>query len=343
MYDLGLVSVIVPVYNIEKFLPNCLETIIRQSYKKLEIILVDDGSTDRSGIICDNFAAKDSRVVVFHHNKNLHQGAARNTGKANAHGEFIIFVDGDDYLHLDAIKCMYEAINRDSGYDMAIIDFKETNISDETIDETKCIGECVSLTQDDLMERFFIWTMLWNKLYRHKVIADIWSYDYEISEDVDFSFRSFLNIKKAIWIKQTLYYYVQRENSTLHKPGTKIVGAKCSIDLLYNNILSLPMEYVNYQHILLKKLYEKMIFLIGMTWNSAERQANIIKCKQYEKGVHKLFFHDPHFNSTQRFAYYVNIKYPYVIRVLKLLTRDRFSWSLLSKSGVLFQESTLNS
>ena len=116
----GLVSIIVPVYNIEGFLPNCLDTIARQTYKNLEILLVDDCSTDGSGIICDEFAAKDPRAVVFHHDQRKLAGATRNTGQAAAHGEFIMFVDGDDYLHLDTVKLLYEAINLDGGYDMVL-------------------------------------------------------------------------------------------------------------------------------------------------------------------------------------------------------------------------------
>lgn len=109
MNSTELISVIVPVYNVEAYLPKCLETICHQTYRNLEIILVDDGSTDSSGRICDEFAKKDQRTVVIHQ-LNQRQWAARNAGLRVATGEYIMFVDGDDYIHLDAVRVMYEAI-----------------------------------------------------------------------------------------------------------------------------------------------------------------------------------------------------------------------------------------
>ncbi len=105
-----LVSVIVPVYNIEAYLPHCLECIEAQTYKNLEIVLVDDGSTDGSGRICDEFAAKDPRARVIHQ-PNTGCWAASNAGQDAATGEYLWFPDGDDYFHKDIIRLMYEAIN----------------------------------------------------------------------------------------------------------------------------------------------------------------------------------------------------------------------------------------
>ena len=120
-----LISVIVPVYNIEVYLPRCIETIARQTYRNLEIILVDDGSTDGSGAICDEYVKTDERAIVIHQ-ENQGLWAARNTGQKVAHGQYLMYVDGDDYLHVDAIKAMYEAINQNGSYDMAMIDRKFT-------------------------------------------------------------------------------------------------------------------------------------------------------------------------------------------------------------------------
>ena len=100
-----LISVIVPVYNIEGYLPRCLETIAAQSYQNLEIILVDDGSTDSSGQICDSFAEKDCRTIVIHQ-QNQGLWAARNTGQKIAKGDYLMFADGDDYMHLETLKIM---------------------------------------------------------------------------------------------------------------------------------------------------------------------------------------------------------------------------------------------
>ena len=97
------VSIIVPVYNVEKYVERCIESIIKQSYKNLEIILIDDGSKDNSGKICDEYAEKDNRIKVIH-KKNGGLSDARNTGLNIADGEYICFIDSDDYIHKDLVK-----------------------------------------------------------------------------------------------------------------------------------------------------------------------------------------------------------------------------------------------
>lgn len=128
-----LISVIVPVYNIEKYLPKCLECIERQTYRNLEIILVDDGSTDGSGKICDDYVARDPRARVIHQtNKGL--WAARNAGQDEAHGEYLWFSDGDDYFHYDFLRMMHAAITDGEGYDLAMCGMKKTHYMDESCD-----------------------------------------------------------------------------------------------------------------------------------------------------------------------------------------------------------------
>ena len=104
-----LISVIVPVYNVEEYLPKCLESIINQTYKNLEIILVDDGSTDNSGIICEDYAEKDKRIKVVHQT-NLGISAARNAGLDLCSGDYITFVDSDDYIECDEIEVLVDQI-----------------------------------------------------------------------------------------------------------------------------------------------------------------------------------------------------------------------------------------
>lgn len=103
------VSVIVPIYNVEKYLRKCIDSIIAQTYENIEVILVDDGSTDSCGVICDECAKEDSRIVVIH-KKNAGVSAARNTGMAQCTGEYIFFVDSDDYLPMDSIEKLYDSL-----------------------------------------------------------------------------------------------------------------------------------------------------------------------------------------------------------------------------------------
>ena len=103
-----LISIIVPVYNVEQYLDRCVKSLLQQTYKNLEIILVDDGSPDRCGQMCDNYAKLDSRVLVIH-KENGGLSDARNAGLSHAHGEYIAFVDSDDYIEADMISELYNA------------------------------------------------------------------------------------------------------------------------------------------------------------------------------------------------------------------------------------------
>ena len=105
-----LVSIIIPVYNIKNYITKCIESVISQSYKNLEIILVDDGSSDESGLICDNYAKSDNRIKVIH-KKNGGLSDARNVAIDVAKGDFIYFIDGDDYIHHNSISVLIEAYN----------------------------------------------------------------------------------------------------------------------------------------------------------------------------------------------------------------------------------------
>src|SRR5699024_4494271 len=108
-----LISVIVPVYNVEKYVRRCIDSICGQTYSNLEIILIDDGSTDSSGKICDEMAAKDGRISVIHQeNKGLSQ--ARNAGLDQAKGEYIAFVDSDDYLSLNMYECLLKSLKENN-------------------------------------------------------------------------------------------------------------------------------------------------------------------------------------------------------------------------------------
>ena len=118
-----MISIIVTVYNIEQHLPICIESIFNQTYKDLEIILVDDGSTDNSGKLCDKYTKEDTRCIVIHQsNKGVSE--ARNTGLNHATGEYISFIDGDDYLHPQMFEILYEALQK-GDYDFSMVTFKQ--------------------------------------------------------------------------------------------------------------------------------------------------------------------------------------------------------------------------
>ena len=119
-----MISVIVPIYNVEEYLPACIESILNQTYKDLEILLIDDGSTDNSGRICDKYAQCDNRCIVIHQ-LNSGEAEARNTGLDHANGEYISFIDGDDYIHPQMLEILYEALQK-GDYDFSMTLHKRT-------------------------------------------------------------------------------------------------------------------------------------------------------------------------------------------------------------------------
>lgn len=121
MSEGSLITVLVPAYKVEKYLPCCLESLINQTYKNLEIILIDDGSPDKSPEICDNYAARDGRIYVIH-KQNGGSAAARNAGLDKASGAYIIFVDSDDFVHPEMLADLYRVVSRERA-DMAMCGF----------------------------------------------------------------------------------------------------------------------------------------------------------------------------------------------------------------------------
>lgn len=210
-----LISVIVPVYNCEKYIESCINSILDQDYHELELILVDDGSTDASGNLCDEYAAQDKRIKVLH-GKNSGVSAARNKGIQMAEGKWYSFVDADDYLDRDMystliafqkktgaeiVQCGYRRIEND-------LEVFSTNSSDQYIQNTKEAVKC-------LIEGKLFSNALWTKLFNKKVIDNI-SFDenLKINEDILFNFKAFMQAKKIAYIAQAKYNYVVHEDST---------------------------------------------------------------------------------------------------------------------------------
>lgn len=284
-----LVSIIVSVYNIENYLPHCLKSIGEQTYNELEIILVDDGSTDQSGAICDDFAKTDSRCRVIHQT-NQGLAMARNNGKKNVKGNYLFFMDGDDYIHKDTIRIMYEAINVSEEYDMAIIDWKRTDNFDEDTITSNDKKNFSILSGQEMIYKLFgddhnmkFAGYMWNKLYRRNVIEQIWQRQYKRLQDFDFNLRVYYDTKSVIHIHNELYFYVQRPTSLVNSPETAGLSWHYLTDILYQNYIDqTPEQKKNYGHLLLDKLYLTMLFYKDANWKNEKQTIAFAKCKEIE-------------------------------------------------------------
>lgn len=206
------VSIIVPVYNVEKYLTHCLDTLRNQSYRNIEIILVDDGSTDRSGAICDQYQQVDSRIRVIH-KENGGLSSARNAGIQIATGEYFSFVDSDDWVSVYMIETLLDAVV-ETNSDIAVCGFfcvKENDISPDAMDGTIRV-----MNKETAVEELINWKIrdyAWNKLYARKLFNDILYPVGHNYEDMFTTYRLFLKSNQIVQIPDILYYYRIRSGS----------------------------------------------------------------------------------------------------------------------------------
>lgn len=214
-----LVSVIVPIYNAEKYLDRCVKSIINQSYQNIEVILVDDGSTDRSAAICVIWKNRDSRVK-YCYQKNTGVSGARNFGLANISGQYIIFVDADDYLDETYIQKLMLA-ERESRADIIISNAIDV-YDDNTTKMADLATENLRLTRDEAVDHFLkgdLFTpVCWGRLYRKKCIESIkFDTSMRIAEDGKFFLDAINNCDSVYVIAERLYFYYIRPGSAVHE------------------------------------------------------------------------------------------------------------------------------
>lgn len=225
-----LISVIVPVYNIEKYLRRSINSIINQTYSNLEIILVDDGSTDESGKICDEYANIDSRIKVIH-KKNGGQASAINLGLDIAKGDYIGFSDPDDYINKNFYKNLYILAEK---YDTDITecsmikvkeeeDIEKVYIEEFEVDENEKvelfdgIGGLRKLFGEDFAD--YLETIVKvNKIYKKEIFNDIRFSEVRIYEEWGTMYKLYCNTKKNLKLHKVQYVYVQRKTSTVNRP-----------------------------------------------------------------------------------------------------------------------------
>jgi len=240
---LDLVSVIVPVYNVKKYLKRCVSSLMSQTYANLEIILIDDGSTDGSGAICDDLANCDGRIKVIH---QVNQGlsAARNAGIDASCGTYLCFVDSDDYVNSDYVKYLYEICVKNN-CDIGICYHRVTDEDnyEGIIDWNRPVEV---YTREEIFDMFYShdwhssFVIAWNKIYKRDVIGNI---RYEVGiihEDEATTFKYLYNAKKIAFGKEVAYYYYNRPESI-----TGLAYSKKNLDILkaYENRLQFYKEH----------------------------------------------------------------------------------------------------
>lgn len=207
--SIPLISVIVPVYNVELFLKKCVDSIVEQTYTNLEIILIDDGSPDNCPEICDEYAQKDNRIKVVHQ-ENSGLAHVRNVGLKHATGDYVTFVDSDDYVTPNYVEFLYKGIFENNA-DLSIASFvvcKENDKKKSPIEKEKY----VVVTKTQCMEyytslRLNPFISAWNKLYKRDLFDGITYPDGKLYEDAFTTYKLFEKAKKIAFTLTKLYYY----------------------------------------------------------------------------------------------------------------------------------------
>lgn len=316
MKEKPLVSIIVPVYNVEDYLEKCLDNLICQTYENIEIILIDDGSTDKSSQICDEYAAKDSIAVI--HKTNEGVSAARNDGLKAANGQLIMFVDSDDWIETDTCEIAVSAME-ESGADVVMwsyISENNGNQSPKTIFGSDTVFEGTDVTEklhrrlfglmgEELAHPEYADSLcpVWGKLYKKELImnnnisfvglSEIGSY-----EDGLFNIEVFSQIKKAVYLNKCLYHYRKENTSSVTSGYRKDLFEK------WQNLFDLMQKYIDknnlpsdYQSALNNRIALSILGL-GLNIMSCNCSAvkkikmikEIIKSERYKKAYKDLCF-----------------------------------------------------
>lgn len=211
-----LISIIVPVYNLELYIKKCIDSILAQTFTNFEVIVVNDGSTDNSGDICDEYAQKDNRVVVVH-KKNDGLSSARNTGIKISRGKYLGFVDGDDWIYDDMYEKLYTLSNQNN-CDIAICNiYREIKGEVNYIERAKLIKEMDNIeAMRQLFKGILYRFSVCNKLYKKSCFRGIEFPEGRLHEDLSTTYKLFSNANKVVFTNYTGYIYVKRENSILN-------------------------------------------------------------------------------------------------------------------------------
>lgn len=257
-----LVSIIVPVYNVEKYLPRCIDSILGQTYTDLELILIDDGSHDSSGHICDEYALKDKRIRVFHKD-NAGVSAARNLGISKAAGNWIMFVDSDDWVDINAIKYASKYFEEN---DLIRFSYKSVFAEDEQRNEDfklKMYYSKESFISDVITQRTYV--AVWGTLYKRDLFTPDVQFDPAISIGEDWLiFVKLLNNSHSFrTIDKPIYFYNQYKQNGC--TSLAIVKKKCTVFLAIEQIeenVDKKIHEKELQYIKLIQLYSILMSII---------------------------------------------------------------------------------
>lgn len=240
--NLPLISVIIPVYNVEDYLDRCIKSILSQTFRNFEIIIIDDGSPDKCPEICEKWAVKDERIVVIHQ-KNQGLSAARNLGIRNAKGEFLTFVDSDDWISENMLEVLLDLVRKYDA-DISICNFVKTDKKKEIVVRDEVIEKVYS--RDDFMNIILkvhsnrTIHYAWGKLYKRKVIDDTHYPVGMLNEDVEGMFKAVIRSERIAETTSVGYFYYENNDSITRK---KFGGNFLCLNEVWSRVLKIAEQF----------------------------------------------------------------------------------------------------
>lgn len=251
------VSIIVAIYKVEKYLRQCLDSIIGQTYAAMEIILVDDGSPDRCGEICDGYAETDPRIHVIH-KENEGLGMARNSGLSIATGDYVMYVDSDDWLEKDMVEKLVTAMEREAA-DFAVCGYQKQTDSGKVLAKYPCCNVATVFEEKEIVEKVLLPILgarpdarsdieremcVWTNMYRMSLMKEneirFVSERVYLSEDLFYNIRYLMKVRRAVFIPECLYHYRFNQVSLTNAYRENRFRLLCN---LYENEIALLREY----------------------------------------------------------------------------------------------------
>lgn len=300
-----LISIIIPVYNTGKYLPKCLDSVAAQTFTDFEVLMIDDGSTDGSGEICDQYSQFDNRFIAIHQT-NQGVSASRNNGLKRARGNYIAFVDSDDYVHPQMLELLYKAI-RQGEYDLSVARYLSVNVGTEIEIQRIIEFHSQELSAEDILCKLFgksgedtQYIGVWNKLYDRRLLANICFSAFKASEDLLFNVEVFSKVRQAIEVDSKLYYYTQRNTSASHSVSEKQIIDK--IDASYTCLRYIPSGSAE-EACCVMKLY-KVLFSSRFLGRREVYLKNVVRrIKEVHKQIYKCFLQNKYISTVYKILF----------------------------------------
>ncbi len=308
-----LISIIVPIYNAEKYIEKCINSITNQTYKNLEIILVDDGSTDKSGKICDKLSNKDKRIKVIHQT-NSGVSIARNNALKIVTGDYIQFTDADDMMEIDMIEKMVKSA-KENNSDIVICEYKNFYEKTNTFEIVK-LKKYKNYTFKDLIsnEKTQYGGFPWNKMIKTKMLKKHYNETIHYYENLLLFLENSKYIKKYSVVHEPLYIYNINENSAVHSKdyNLKKMSMLPALNLVIDNVDDKYKDY--YKYLYINKTFENKIFIEESKIENTNINEYIVKANEYYKNIKK----SKNLDLKIKIKLYIIKKVPVIYKKFKL-------------------------